>query len=185
MARARVDDIHSDHLPVILIVFKVQGSVNVRNIIQGQLAIHPSVSLSVHLSICCLSIHPSVRLSVRQSVSLPACLSVRPSVCLSVCLSVCPSIRLSVSLSVCLSLFLHLTASLVAKTSCTFASGETNLDALMTSLITAVEEHSLQVEAERKEEVREECPFQYKTLLHSTPSKLGFLYSVSVWHGNT
>ena len=35
MARANVDDIHSDHLPVILIVFKIQGSVNVRNIIQG------------------------------------------------------------------------------------------------------------------------------------------------------
>ena len=35
MARARVDDIHSDHLPVILIVSKIQGSVDVRNIIQG------------------------------------------------------------------------------------------------------------------------------------------------------
>ena len=35
MARARVNDIHSDHLPVILIVSKVQGSVDVRNIIQG------------------------------------------------------------------------------------------------------------------------------------------------------
>jgi hypothetical protein len=64
MARARVNDIHSDHLPVILIVSKVQGSVDVRNIIQG----------------------------------------------------------------------------------------ETNLDGLMTSLITAVEEHSVQIETEKREE---------------------------------
>ena len=35
MARARVNDIHSDSLPVILIVSKVHGNVDVRNIIQG------------------------------------------------------------------------------------------------------------------------------------------------------
>ena len=43
MARANVDDIHSDHLPVILIVFKVQGSVNVRNIIQGVYGVREGV----------------------------------------------------------------------------------------------------------------------------------------------
>jgi hypothetical protein len=64
VARARVNDIHSDHLPVILLVSKVQGAVDVRNIIQG----------------------------------------------------------------------------------------EANLDSLMTSLITAIEEHNVQIEAERKEE---------------------------------
>lgn len=35
LARARVNDIHSDNLPVILIVSKVQGSVDVRAIIHG------------------------------------------------------------------------------------------------------------------------------------------------------
>ena len=32
---ANVDDIQPDHLPVILIVFKSKGQVDVRNIIQG------------------------------------------------------------------------------------------------------------------------------------------------------
>ena len=35
LARSSVDDIHSDQLPVILIVLKSKGTVAIRNIIQG------------------------------------------------------------------------------------------------------------------------------------------------------
>ena len=35
-----VDDIKPDHLPVILIVYKAKGSVDVRNIIQGAMSFH-------------------------------------------------------------------------------------------------------------------------------------------------
>ena len=35
MVAENVDDIKPDHLPVILIVFKAKGQMNVRNIIQG------------------------------------------------------------------------------------------------------------------------------------------------------
>ena len=34
-AKANVDEIRADHLPVILIAFKENGSVNIKNIIQG------------------------------------------------------------------------------------------------------------------------------------------------------
>ena len=47
MARARVDDIHSDHLPVILIVSKIQGTVDVRNIVQGVLCVCVCVCVCV------------------------------------------------------------------------------------------------------------------------------------------
>ena len=38
---------------------------------------------------------------------------------------------------------------------CAFFAGETNLDSLMATLITAVEEHNVQLEREIQEEVHE------------------------------
>ena len=46
---------------------------------------------------------------------------------------------------------------IVLTVSC-WSTGETNLDALMTTLITAVEEHHVQLEREIQEEV---CPQEY------------------------
>ncbi len=68
------------------------------------LSIHPSVRLSVCLSVrlsICPSVHPSVRPSVRLSVCpsiyLSLCPSIHPSVCPSIYLSLRPSIHPNVS----------------------------------------------------------------------------------------
>ena len=42
---ANVDDIQPDHLPVILIVFKSKGQVDVRNIIQGMKLISNTINI--------------------------------------------------------------------------------------------------------------------------------------------
>ena len=46
-----------------------------------------------------------------------------------------------------------------------FTAGETNLDALMTSLITSVEEHGIQVETEQREEVSNGKEYSYKAYM--------------------
>ena len=60
--------------------------------------------------------------------------------------------------------------------------GETNLDGLMTSLITSVEEHSTQVEMEKREEVSmEECMVD-KVLKSGHPaSRDTFICPMGVW----
>ena len=35
-AKGNVDEIRADHLPCILIVYKVKGAVDIRNIVQGK-----------------------------------------------------------------------------------------------------------------------------------------------------
>ena len=85
-AKGNVDEIRADHLPCILIVYKMKGAVDIRNIIQG------TVGIRLFFLSCAL-------------------------------------------------------------TTISYMLGETNLDALMTTLITAVEEHNVQLEREIQEEV--------------------------------
>ena len=44
-AKGNVDEIRADHLPCILIVYKIKGAVDIRNIVQG-------MELHVHVGSC-------------------------------------------------------------------------------------------------------------------------------------
>ena len=48
VAKNNVDEIRADHLPAILIAYKVKGNTEIRNIIQGSMYIKSGPLISVH-----------------------------------------------------------------------------------------------------------------------------------------